>query len=587
MLRALTRPLTLVSVASLSLIAGTATGFADDDPFTATGPYPGPPPPGCTKPDDAATPPPVIIGDGRQGPADIIRVPAHIDEVELVSAEWGVMPGQYLDSWLRFGGGQFLWKRSRSAPGGGELGAEAVNWSGVDDNNQELPGAKGNTSVALYKYTIKSSTERTKSVKRFATATVNAEAGGAWATGSVNAKIGTSIDSEDNFNHNVSEKVDIAISIKCAAFKVTAAPTPDPAILYFQPDSVKRDLPLPIKDAEGKPKTIKWNPIVLDAAFSADNGATGGNAIACWFSYKGAVEKGEITNTSWDTKKGVSAELGVSNGWRIWKFTADISVEGKTAGEWNNLDKTEFSKGSAGTWALTGNDDWRFPEPPTQQQRDDFQTPCKKNNDPAACAAWDNIKAAYISEVIKIKGEDGATEYGPNYRMIEWQNAMLSGSFRKVGDWLDSSTFFDLAELQQVGTECAVNGHSIRIYNATFKSDDVFDVNGPLFGVSSNRCTPDEIAKPMDTTTKVGKLELSVIDKGNGWRHEHEWEKRKGHQCDYKNWDWNVKYPYAFWYAAQAIAHRVSEVPKTKGRENAPDKVCWGCSSIGGVECKD
>lgn len=545
--------------------------------------------PGCTQPVQPGADSTLTIGDGRALPADTVRVPSHIDAAELTSAEWGVIPSLYLDSWLQFDAGNFVWKRSRVAPDDGALDAGTVNWVGVDDGGQQLPSARGGGSaVALYTYTIKSSTEKTKKVKRFAEASVAAEANAQWLGGAANAKVTGAVDTESDFDHNISEKVDITISIKCASYLVAGNPNPDPAILYFGPDTVKRDLPLPIKDAEGKPKTIKWNPIAVDAAFSADNAATNGNAIACWYKYRGQIEKGELSNTSWETKKGASAEVGVSNGWRVWKFTADVSVEGKAAGQWHDMDRTEFSKDATGTWAINGDSYWTFPAPPTQKQRDDFQKPCKDNNDAGACAQWDNIKAAYMSEIMKVKGEDGATDYGPNYRMAEWQGAMLTGSFRKVGDWLDGTSFFDLAELQQIGSDCTVEG--------VMRTEARFAAGNPvgrdvINGLKGDRCSVVDVAKPIDTTAKVGRIEHAVLERANTTRSDFAWLRKTGlfagnmYWCSHKDWDWdllpgaNGKFPYWF------FAHKLIKQLRDAGRSEGTDWACWGCYKVNGQSC--
>src|ERR1043166_4246931 len=86
------------------------------------------------------------VGDSRPFGPDVVRVPAHMTSAELTSATWGVIPEQYLDSWLLYDGGNFLWKRSRTAPAGDELDAGAVSWTGLDDGGQELPRARGSGS---------------------------------------------------------------------------------------------------------------------------------------------------------------------------------------------------------------------------------------------------------------------------------------------------------------------------------------------------------------------------------------------------------------------------------------------------------
>jgi len=570
---------------AVSILALGRLAAADDD--TSVGePVELPHESGCTKPDTNG-PPNVTIGDGRAVGPDVTVVPAHIDAVQLTSATWGVIPSAYLDSWLHYDGGTFLWKRTRSADEGGELAPAAVSWLGADDGDQELPsGRGGGTAVAMYTYTIKSSTEKTKKIKRFAEASIAAEAGAAWTNGSANAKVTASIDTESEFDHNISEKVDIKISIKCASYDVTT-PEPTPAILYFGPDSVKRDLPLPIKDANGKPKTVKWNPIVVDAAFSADNGATNGNAVACWYKYKGEIEKGDVQNANWATKKGVGAEIGVTTGWRVWKFTADITVAGKAAGEWHDMDKTEFSKNATGIWVINGDKNWTFPAPPTEAQRDDFQKPCKNNADPVACAAWDNIKAAYMSTIMRVNGQDGATSDGPNAKMAEWQGSMLQGSFRQVGDWLDVTTFFELAELQQVGTNCDVVGRTIRVYQSSWASDDNYDIWGPIMGLSTARCSVVDMAKRIDTSTKVGRIENGVIDKANpdggaDWA----WITKARWYCGHKDWDWDVTFPFPYQYFTRRLAKVVVDKFPKNARWPSTDYMCWGCLSVNGTTCK-
>jgi len=570
---------------ALSILLFARIGAADSE-FTITGPTEEATESSCVRTDTAA-PTGVTIGDGRAVGPDVTVVPAHIDAAQLTDATWGVIPAAYLDSWLHYDGGTFLWKRTRAADEGGELSPAAVSWLGADDGNQELPEARGgNTAVAMYTYTIKSSTERTKKVKRFAEASVAAEAGAAWAGGSANAKVTASIDTESELDHTISEKVDLKISIKCASYDGTSQPDPTPAILYFNPDPVKRDLELPIKDANGKAKTIKWNPIVVDAAFSADNGATNGDTIACWYKYKGQIDKGDVQNASWETKKGVGAEIGASNGWRLWKFTADISVAGKATGEWHDMDKTEFSKNATGTWVLNGERAWSFPAPPTQAERENLQQRCKTAADPVACAAWDNVKAAYISTISRVQDVDGATDNGPNYRMAEWQGAMLNGSFRKVGDWLDMTTFFELAELQQVGQDCGVKGREIRAFPSRWASDDVYVIEGPIRGLASARCSVVDVAKKFDTTTKVGRIENGVVDKANpDGGAEWVWTMRKGYICAHKDWDWDVRYPIPYYYfARRASKELIDQFPKPSP---STDYVCWGCKSVGGNSCNN
>ena len=88
----------------------------------------------------------------------------------------------------------------------------------------------------------------------------------------------------------------------------------------------------------------------------------------------------------------------------------------------------------------------------------------------------------------------------------------------------------------------------------------------------------------METSTKVGKIELNVLDKGNTYRKDHNWITRKGHKCGYKNWDWDVKYPFAYWYYGQTMAWAMSQVANPN---NGTDWMCWGCTSVGGVPCTD